>query len=147
VNNSLEHQVLRIKPKASKMFIPTLILGVVSFALAFVVDQFSPNDYNIALIVAAAVLTLFWFFPLLGYLTSSLKLTNQRLIHRFGFLGLRKRKLALSELSSIEIQTEGRLGRKIISILSVDGSEIRIGGYARTKLLAAEIEALAKATI
>lgn len=147
MNNSSEYLVLRLKPKASKLFFPTLILGVASFALAFVVDQFSPADYNIALIVAAAVVTVFWLFPLLGYLAASLKLTNERLIYRFGFLGLRRKKLVLSELSSIEIQTEGRLGRKIISILSVDGSEIRIGGYARTKLLAAEIEALAKATI
>lgn len=147
MNNSSEYLVLRLKPKASKLFFPTLILGIVSFALAFVVDQFSPADYNIALIVAAAVVTVFWLFPLLGYLAASLKLTNERLIYRFGFLGLRRKKLVLSELSSIEIQSEGRLGRKIISILSVDGSEIRIGGYARTKLLAAEIEALAKATI
>jgi hypothetical protein len=60
-------------------------------------------------------------------------------------LGIRKRKLLLSELSSIEIQKEGRLGRQVISILSVDGTEFRVDGYAKSKHLAAEIEAFAKA--
>jgi hypothetical protein len=88
----------------------------------------------------------FWVFPLLSYLGSYLELTNQRLVYRFGFLGFRKRQLMLSELSSLELQKDGLAG-KTISILSVDGSELFIRGYARPKHLAAEIEALAKATV
>jgi hypothetical protein len=53
----------------------------------------------------------------------------------------------LADLSSIEIQKSGALAGKVISILSVDGTEFRVEGYARTKLLAAEIEALAKVAI
>jgi protein involved in polysaccharide export with SLBB domain len=147
VNNDSEYQILRLKPKASRLFFPILVLAAVSFALAFVIEQISANDYNYALIAAGVILVLFWLVPMLSFLAGYLKLTNQRLVYRFGFLGFRKRKLDLADLSSIEIQTEGRLGRKIISILSVAGEEIRIGGYAKTKLLAAEIEALAKATI
>ena len=90
-------------------------------------------------------MVLFWLIPLLSYLASYLELTSERLIFRSGFLGFRKRQLLLSELSSIEIQKEGRLGRQVISILSVDGTEYRIGGYAKNKHLAAEIEAWAKA--
>ena len=147
MNNDSEYQILRLKPKASRLFFPILVLAAVSFALAFVIEQISANDYNYALIAAGVILAVFWLVPMLSFMAGYLKLTNQRLIYRFGFLGFRRRKLNLSDLSSIEIQTEGRLGRKIISILSVAGDEIRIGGYAKTKLLAAEIEALAKATI
>jgi hypothetical protein len=145
VTNSSEYLVLRVKPKARRLFFPTLVLAAVSFALAFVVEQISAIDYNYGLIAGASIVVLFWAFPILGYLLSYLQLTSQNLVYRFGFMGLRKRTLPLSELSSIEIQKEGRLGSQVISILSVDGSEFRIGGYAKNKHLAAEIEAWAKA--
>ncbi len=142
-----EYTVLRLKPKARRLFVPTLVLAAVSFALAFVVEQISAIDYNYALIAGGVIVVLFWFFPLLNYLACYLELTSARLVYRFGFLGLRKRQLQLSELSSIEIQKESALGGQVISILSVDGREFRIGGYAKTKHLAAEIEAWARVTI
>lgn len=142
-----EYSVLRLKPKARRLFVPTLVLAAVSFALAFVVEQISPIDYNYALIAGGVIVVLFWLFPLLSYLGSYLELTSSRLVYRFGFLGLRKRQLQLSELSSIEIQKEGSMGGQVISILSVDGNEFRVGGYAKTKHLAAEIEAWAKVAI
>jgi hypothetical protein len=145
VTTNSEYLVFRLKPKARRLFTPTLVLAVVSFALAFIVEQISATDYNYALIAGATIVVLFWVFPLLSYLASYLELTSTRLVYRFGFLGIRKRKLLLSELSSIEIQKEGRLGRQVISILSVDGNEFRVGGYAKNKHLAAEIEAWAKA--
>jgi hypothetical protein len=132
---------------ARRLFVPTLVLAAVSFALAFVVEQISPIDYNYALIAGGVLVVLFWLFPLLSYLACSLKLTSQRLVYRFGFLGIRKRQLLLSELSSIEIQKGRGMGRQVISILSVDGSEFRVEGYAKTKHLAAEIEAWAKVAI
>lgn len=144
MTTSSEYLVLRLKPRARRLFVPTLVLAVVSFALAFVVEQISPIDYNYALIAAGVIVTLFWFFPVLSYLACYLELTSARLVYRFGFLGLRKRQLLLTELSSIEIQKERALGGQVISILSVDGDEFRVGGYAKTKHLAAEIEAWAK---
>ena len=142
-----EYTVLRLKPKARRLFVPTLVLALVSFALAFVVEHISAIDYNYALIAGGVIVVLFWFFPLLSYLACFLELTSERLVYRFGFLGLRKRQLQLSELSSIEIQKESALGGQVISILSVDGREFRVGGYAKTKHLAAEIEAWAKVAI
>jgi hypothetical protein len=144
VTTNSEYLVFRLKPKARRLFTPTLVLAV-SFALAFIVEQISATDYNYAVIAGATIVVLFWVVPLLSYLACYLELTSQRLVYRFGFLGLRKRQLLLSELSSIEIQKEGRLGRQVISILLVDGTEFRVGGYAKNKHLAAEIEAWAKA--
>lgn len=140
-----EVELLRLKPKASKMFFPTLLIAGASFGLAFVAEILPESDYNLTIAVSAGVVFLFWALPLFSYLFSYLQLTNRRLIYRFGFLGLRKRALELSELSSLEIQKSSALGGKVISIFLVDGTEFRVGGYARTKLLAAEIEALAKA--
>lgn len=145
MTNTSEYLVFRLKPKARRLFTPTLILAAVSFAQAFAVEQISNTDYQYALIAGGTIVVLFWLIPLLSYLASYLELTSERLTFRSGFLGFRKRQLLLSELSSIEIQKEGRLGRQVISILSVDGTEYRIGGYAKNKHLAAEIEAWAKA--
>ncbi len=145
MTNTSEYLVFRLKPKARRLFTPTLVLAAVSFAQAFAVEQISNTDYQYALIAGGTIVVLFWLIPLLSYLASYLELTSERLIFRSGFLGFRKRQLLLSELSSIEIQKEGRLGRQVISILSVDGTEYRIGGYAKNKHLAAEIEAWAKA--
>jgi hypothetical protein len=145
VTTSSEYLVLRLKPKARRLFTPTLVLAAVSFVLASIVEQISATNYNYALIAGATIVVLFWVFPVLSYLACYLELTSTRLVYRFGFLGIRKRKLLLSELSSIEIQKEGRLGRQVISILSVDGTEFRVDGYAKSKHLAAEIEAFAKA--
>ena len=145
MTTSSEYLVLRLKPKARRLFTPTLVLAAVSFVLASIVEQISATNYNYALIAGATIVVLFWVFPVLSYLACYLELTSTRLVYRFGFLGIRKRKLLLSELSSIEIQKEGRLGRQVISILSVDGTEFRVDGYAKSKHLAAEIEAFAKA--
>jgi hypothetical protein len=147
VRHSSESSVLRLKPKAMRLWLPTIALLLVSFSLAFVADQFSPADYEIALMAGALVAILFWAFPMLNYLGSYLELTDQRIIYRSGFLGFRKRQMPLVELSSLEIQKSGGLGGQEISILSVDGSELVIRGYAKTKYLAAEIEALAKAAV
>ena len=147
MRHSSESSVLRLKPKAMRLWLPTIALLLVSFSLAFVADQFSPADYEIALMAGALVAILFWAFPTLNYLGSYLELTDQRIIYRSGFLGFRKRQMPLVELSSLEIQKSGGLGGQEISILSVDGSELVIRGYAKTKYLAAEIEALAKAAV
>lgn len=142
-----EISLVKLKPRASSMFFPTLLLAGVSFALTFFAQQLAPELYQYALWLGLGLVSLFWFFPLIGFMASKVELTNQRLIHRFGFLGLRKRQLFLNELSSIEIQRPRALRSKVISILLVDGSELVLSGYARTKLLAAEIEALAKNAI
>jgi hypothetical protein len=55
--------------------------------------------------------------------------------------------LNFSELSSIALQRPKPLRGKVISLLKVDGQEITISGYSRTKLLAATIEAEASKTL
>lgn len=144
MNFSHEEVVLRLKPRASKIYLPTVVLFSVSFALAFLAEQLAPADYELALVAGALAVGVFWALPLLSYLLSYLQLTNQRLTLRSGFLGLRKRELLLSELSSLEIHRPRALAGRVISILTVHGEEFVVRGYARTKLLAAEIEALSR---
>ncbi len=142
-----ETKVLRVRQKASKMFIPTLVLAASSFCVAFYVDTLAPDLFLIIVWVAAGATVLFWLLPLLNWLAGSLLITNQRLIYRSGIFGLRKKVVDFSNLSSIEIQRSKGLGGKVISILLVDGSEVVVSGYARTKLLAAELQTQASKSL
>jgi hypothetical protein len=103
--------------------------------------------YQIVFWSAIVVSSLFWLLPLLNWLASSLVVTDQRVINRSGLFGLRRKTLNLSELSSIALQRPKPLRGKVISLLKVDGQEITISGYSRTKLLAATIEAEASKTL
>lgn len=139
-----EQVIFRLRPKASKMFLPSLVLFVVSFGLVFSSDIVLPFDFEIALIFGAAAAFLLWAIPLLTYLFSYLELTDSKISYRFGLLGLRKRQLQLAEIAAIELQGSGLFGSKQLLIGSRQGSQLLIRGYARAKYLAAEIEALAK---
>lgn len=142
-----EISLIRLRPSIRRLWIPTLLVGLVAFFLAFFADLIEAFNPNLIFGVAIVLVATFWLIPLLNYLFSSLEFTNQRLIYRFGFLGLKRRELEFSELSSIEITRAKALGSKQISLLRVDGSELFISGYARTKLLAAEIERLARENV
>lgn len=143
----METSLIRLRPSLKNLILPTALLAATSFALSFFADQIASENISIVYPVAAGVVFVFWLLPILSYLFGYLEFTNQRLIYRFGFLGLRRRELEFSELSSIEILRPKALGSKHISLLGVDGSELVISGYARTKLLAAEIERLARESV
>ena len=146
IQNS-ETKLVRLRPRAATLFLPTLVLAASLFSLMYFSELLAPELYQIVFWVAISVSALFWLFPLLNWLMASLVVTDQRLIHRSGFFGLRKKTLNLSELSSITVQRPKPLRGKVISLVKVDGQELSVSGYSRTKLLAATIEAEASKTL
>jgi hypothetical protein len=109
-------------------------------------ELLAAEQYQIVFWAAIALGGLFWLVPLLNWLASSLLITDQRLVHRSGFFGLRKKIMNLSELSSIAVVRPKPLRGKVISLINVNGQELTVSGYSRTKLLAATIEAEASKT-
>jgi hypothetical protein len=146
IQNS-EIKLIRLRPRAATLFLPTLVLAASLFSLMYFSELLAPELYQILFWVAISVSALFWLLPVLNWLTASLVLTDQRLIHRSGPFGLRKKTLNLSELSSITVQRPKPLRGKVISLFQVDGQELSVSGYSRTKLLAATIEAEASKTL
>jgi len=146
IQNS-ETKLVRLRPRAATLFLPTLVLAASLFSLMYFSELLAPELYQIVFWVAISVSALFWLFPLLNWLMASLVVTDQRLIHRSGFFGLRKKTLNLSELSSITVQRPKPLRGKVVSLVKVDGQELSVSGYSRTKLLAATIEAEASKTL
>ena len=142
-----ETKLVRLRPRAALLLFPTLVLAASSFSVIFFFELVSPDLYQIVLWVAIAAVSLFWLLPLLNWLAASLLITDQRLIHRSGLFGLRRKVLNLSELSSISVQRPKPLRAKAISLVKVDGQVITVSGYSRPKQLAAAIEAEASKTL
>lgn len=141
-----ETKLVRLRPRAALLLFPTLVLAASSFSVIFFFELVSPDLYQIGLWAVIAAVSLFWLLPLLNWLAASLVITDQRLIHRSGLFGLRKKVLNLSELSSISVQRPKPLRAKAISLVKVDGQVITVSGYSRPKQLAAAIEAEASKT-
>lgn len=147
MNQNFEAKLVRLRPRAANLFLPTLILAASLFSLMYFSELLAPELYEIVFWTAISVAALFWLIPLLSWLASSLVVTDQRLVYRSGLFGLRKKVMSLSELSSIAVQRPKPLRGKVISLMKVDGQELRVSGYSRTKLLAATIEAEASKTL
>jgi uncharacterized membrane protein YdbT with pleckstrin-like domain len=147
VTETFETKLVRLRPRATVLLFPTLVLAASSFSVIYFSEMISPDLYQIVLWVIIAAVSLFWLVPLLNWLAASLVITDQKLIHRSGLFGLRKKVLNLSELSSIEVQRPKPLRAKAISLVKVDGQVITVSGYSRPKQLAAAIEAEASKTL
>ena len=142
-----ETKLVRLRPKAARLLFPTLVLAASSFSVIYFFELVAPDLYQIVLWVVIVAVSLFWLLPLLNWLAASLLITDQRIIHRSGLFGLRKKVLNLSELSSISVQRPKPLRAKAISLVKVDGQVITVSGYSRPKQLAAAIEAEASKTL
>ncbi len=147
MTESFETKLVRLRPRAAVLLFPTLVLAASSFSVIYFSEMISTDLYQIVLWVIIAAVSLFWLVPLLNWLAASLVITDQRLIHRSGLFGLRKKVLNLSELSSIAVQRPKPLRAKAISLVRVDGQVITVSGYSRPKQLAAAIEAEASKTL
>ena len=147
MTETFETKLVRLRPRAAVLLFPTLVLAASSFSVIYFSEMISPYLYQIVLWVIVAAVSLFWLVPLLNWLAASLVITDQRLIHRSGLFGLRKKALNLSELSSIAVQRPKPLRAKAISLVRVDGQVITVSGYSRPKQLAAAIEAEASKTL
>jgi uncharacterized membrane protein YdbT with pleckstrin-like domain len=147
VTETFETKLVRLRPRAAVLLFPTLVSAASSFSVIYFFELVAPDLYQIVLWAAIVAVSLFWLLPLLNWLAASLVITDQRLIHRSGLFGLRKKVLNLSELSSIAVQRPKPLRAKAISLVKVDGQVITVSGYSRPKQLAAAIEAEASKTL
>lgn len=147
MTETFETKLVRLRPRAAVLLFPTLVLAASSFSLVYFSEMISPELYQIVLWVIIAAVSLFWLVPLLNWLAASLVITDQRLIHRSGLFGLRKKVLNLAELSSIAVQRPKPLRANAISLVKVDGQVMTVSGYSRPKQLAAAIEAEASKTL
>jgi len=81
---NFETRLVRLRPRAAIMLLPTLVLAGSSFSVMYFSELVSPEVYQIVLWAALAASLVFWLLPLLNWLAASLVVTDQRVIHRSG---------------------------------------------------------------
>lgn len=136
-----EQRLARIRPRGSKLFLPTLFLFVASFAMAFFSGRLAEAwQYNVLWISCGSVVFFFWLLPILGFMSTYLEVTTTRVLYRSGLLGQKRREVSLTKIKDVQL-TKGRT----ISIV-IDGQEpLVIPGIPKHKTVAVEIDRLAAA--
>lgn len=134
-----EQRIARIRPRASKLFLPNLFLFLACFAAAFFGGRLTEQWQNILLwSLCGAVVFLFWFIPLLRFVSTFLEITTTRVLYRSGLLGQKRSEVSLTQIKDVQL-TRGRT----ISII-IDGKEpMVVPGIPKHRMVAVEIDRLA----
>lgn len=138
MNFTAEQRLARLRPRGSKLILPTMALFAAVFLMSFFSGRLNEQWQSITLWVASgAIALILWFIPLLRYLSSYTDITNVRVLSRSGLMGQHRDEARLSQVNRVELTA----GRTIT--LHLNGEEpMVLSGVPRHKMVAAEIEAL-----
>jgi len=134
-----ETRIARLRPRGSKLILPTLVLFLAAFAASFFSTTFSePWQQTTLWSVCGAVSFFFWLLPVLRFFSTYLEVTTSRLKYRAGLMGQNRLEVSLSQIKDVQISR----GRSISLI--IEGQEpFSIRGIPRHKTVAVEIDRLA----
>jgi len=138
---SFESEILlaRLRPRGSKLILPTLLLMLAAFLAGLLGERFDEPWQVYTVYGACASLALFGFlFPMIRYATTWTDITNARVVIRSGLFGQNFDSISLAEIKRVELQSGG-----IIS-LAVGDEEVSVRGLPKPKLVAQEISRLAE---
>jgi hypothetical protein len=137
---SFEAEVLlgRFRARGSRLFLPTVFLGVAAFLATFITGKLSEQWMWITAYVLCGALAFFGFLvPLLRYLSSWTDVTTSRVVQRSGLFGQNYRSVSMANIQRVE------LGAGSVVTLFVSGEEaLELRGLPKAKVLAQEISRL-----
>ncbi|MEO0049226.1 MAG: hypothetical protein RL556_558 [Actinomycetota bacterium] len=134
---SFESEVLlaRLRPRASKLILPTVFLMLASFIASLLTDRFDLPWQNYVLYGSCAALAIFGFlFPIIRYLTTWTDITNSRVVARSGLFGQNFRETSLADVTAVETKPAGTVVLRLF-----DDSIFELVGLPKPKLVAQEI--------
>lgn len=137
---SFESEILiaRLRPRGSRLVLPTGLLLVASFLASFLTGRFEGEYGNLVVYSICGALALFGFgVPLLRYLTTWTDITNSRVVQRSGLFGGFFQSVALAEIERVELASIG-----VITLYVSSSEPIELRGLPRTRLVAEEISRL-----
>jgi membrane protein YdbS with pleckstrin-like domain len=134
-----ETKIARLRPRGSKLVLPTLVLFLAAFAASFFSTIFIEPWQQITLwSICGAVSFFFWLLPVLRFFSTYLEITSTRVKYRAGLMGQKRREVSLSQVKDVQISR----GRSISLI--IEGQEpFSIRGIPKHKTVAVEIDRLA----
>jgi membrane protein YdbS with pleckstrin-like domain len=134
-----ESRIARLRPRGSKLILPTLVLFIAAFAASFFSTSFTEPWQQITLwSICGAVSFFFWLLPVLRFFSTYLEITTSRVKYRAGLMGQNRKEVSLSQIKDVQISR----GRSISLI--IEGQEpFSIRGIPKHKTVAVEIDRLA----
>lgn len=134
-----ESRIARLRPRGSKLILPTLVLFLATFAASFFSTTFTEPWQQITLwTICGAVSFFFWLVPVLRFFSTYLEITSSRVKYRAGLMGQNRKEVSLSQIKDVQISR----GRSISLI--IEGQEpFSIRGIPKHKTVAVEIDRLA----
>jgi small-conductance mechanosensitive channel len=134
-----ETRIARLRPRGSRLILPTLVLFLAAFAASFFSTSFTEPWQQITLwSICGAVSFFFWLIPVLRFFSTYLEVTTSRVKYRAGLMGQNRIEVSLSQIKDVQISR----GRSISLI--IEGQEpFSIRGIPKHKTVAIEIDRLA----
>ncbi len=134
-----ETRIARLRPRGSKLILPTLVLFLAAFAASFFSTTFTEPWQQITLwSICGAVSFFLWLLPVLRFFSTYLEITTSRVKYRAGLMGQNRKEVSLSQIKDVQISR----GRSISLI--IEGQEpFSIRGIPKHKTVAVEIDRLA----
>lgn len=133
-----EHRLIRMRPRGSRLILPTLALAISVFILTLAQTYLSEQWQLITLYsVTGAIAFFFWFVPLIGYLTTWTDITTARTVHRSGLFGQHFRDVSHSSVSRVELAPGSR-----ITLYVDDDEPFELKSVPKTRLVATELARL-----
>jgi hypothetical protein len=141
---SFESEVLlgRFRAHASRLIIPTLLLGLSVFLLSFFFGWATQQWQQWLLYGGTGVLAFFGFVvPLIRYLTAWTDITTARVVVRSGLWGQHYRSVAIAGIADIS-----RLPGGPVNIQVQDEEPLELRGLPKPRLIMQELIRLKQAT-
>jgi len=135
-----EYRLYRLRPRLTRLWLPTMVLFVASAILTFFGDkQLLEWETNAMYIGVALGLALFWLIPSLKYLGTFVDVTSLGIRARRGIFGGKTREVSFTDIEEVVYsRTRG------VVVRVRDQEDLDIRGLSTPKAVADELSRLAK---
>jgi Bacterial PH domain len=129
----------RFRARGSRLVLPTALLGLSAFLLAFFYARVDATQawQSFLLYGACGAIALFGFvIPTLRYLTAWTDITTSRVVARSGLWGQHYRSVSLADVQRVELATG------VVSLHLVAEEPLELRGLPKPKLVSQELSNL-----
>ncbi len=138
MNFKPEQRLAKLRPRATRLFLPTLVLGLTVASLAYFENRELEAWQTLALNISAAVILFFaWMLPVVRQLLTRVEVSTSGLVWRSGLFGQKRRTVDWRMVSAVEI-TRGRS----ITVFVYGEEPLVLVGLPKSKQLVRELQDL-----
>lgn len=134
-----EQKLVRLRPRAGRLVLPTLVLGLAVGAMSFAENLTLEAWQSVSVYAVASVLIFFaWLVPVVRQLVAWVEVSTGRLVWRDGLFGQKRREVSWHEVSGVEY------ARGKISVFVHGQETLVLKGLPKGKQIAREMQNLVR---